>query len=269
MRTLVGCRRFARLESPLSFARKLLVAVLASISLTTAVSTSAVARPAPRPTTSTITGNDISWPQCGKAYPTGSAFGIVGVTDGKPYFGNTCLASEYAWAAATPGGAGFYMNTANPGAASTAVNWYQQRTPDASCAPGHEAACAYNYGFNAAARALAYAQAQTGHSAGTSWWLDVETDNSWSATDLGANLASLRGSIDFLQRTPGVVVGVYSTKYQWTRITGGAPLSLPNWVAGAANLSEAKARCTPAWSATGGPVVLTQAFGPFDTNYAC
>jgi hypothetical protein len=225
--------------------------------------------PAPKAIARGTVGHDISWPQCGKAYPTGSAFGIVGVTDGKPYFGNTCLASEYAWAAATPGGAGFYMNTANPGPASTAVNWYQQRTPDPSCAPGHEAACAYDYGFNAAAKALTYAQAQTGHSTGTAWWLDVETDNSWSATDLGANLASLRGSIDFLQRTPGVVVGIYSTHYQWTRITGGAQLALPNWVAGAANLNEAKARCTPAWSATGGPVVLTQAFGPFDTNYAC
>lgn len=214
-------------------------------------------------------GYDISWPQCGKVYPQGSAFGIVGVTDGKPYFDSPCLASEYAWASATPGGAGFYMNTANPGAASNAVNWYQQKSPDASCAPGHEAACAYNYGFNAAARAVAYAQAQTGHSTGTSWWLDVETDNSWSASDLGANLASLRGSIDFLQHTPGVVVGIYSTHYQYTRITGGAPLAVPNWVAGAANLDDAKTRCTLAWSATGGPVVLSQAFGAYDIDYAC
>jgi hypothetical protein len=214
-------------------------------------------------------GYDISWPQCGKAYPAGSAFGVVGVTDGKPYFGNPCLASEFAWAAATPGGAEFYMNTANPGAASTAVNWYQQKAPDASCAPGHDAACAYNYGFNAAANAVAYAQAQTAHATGTRWWLDVETDNSWSPTDLGANVSSLRGSIDFLQRTPGVVVGIYSTHYQWTRIAGGTQLPLANWVAGATSVNEAKSRCTPAWSATGGPVVLTQAFGPFDTNYAC
>jgi hypothetical protein len=225
--------------------------------------------PAPKAIPHGAIGHDISWPQCGKAYPSGSGFGIVGVTDGKPYFGNTCLASEYAWAAATPGGAGFYMNTANPGVASTAVKWYEQKSPNASCAPGHDAACAYNYGFNAAAHAVAYAQAQTGHSAGTSWWLDVETDNSWSATDTAANLASVQGSIDFLQRTPGVVVGIYSTRYQWTRITGGAQLPVPNWVAGAANVNEAKGRCTSAWSATGGPVVLAQAFGAFDTNYAC
>jgi hypothetical protein len=214
-------------------------------------------------------GYDISWPQCGRAYPSTGDFGIVGVTDGRPFTGNGCLQSEYATAAATPGGAGFYMNTANPGVASTTVNWYSLKSPDGSCAPGHEAACAYNYGFAAAGHAVSYAQAQTGHSTNTTWWLDVETGNSWSPTDLGANLASIRGSIDYLQRQPGVLVGIYSTHYQWTGITGGAQVALANWVAGASNVAQAQGRCTPAWSATGGPVVLTQFFGAFDGNYAC
>jgi len=214
-------------------------------------------------------GHDISWPQCGRAYPSPSAFGIVGVTDGKPYFGNACLASEYAWAKATPGGAGFYMNTANPGRASTAVNWYGQKSPDATCAPGHDAACAYDYGYNAAAHAVGYAQAKTGKAANSTWWLDVETDNSWSPTDLLANVASIKGTIDYLRKQPGVVVGIYSTKYQWDRITGGAKVVVANWVAGATSPADAKSRCTPAWSATGGPVVLTQYFGTFDGDYAC
>jgi hypothetical protein len=214
-------------------------------------------------------GYDISWPQCGRPYPSTGDFGIVGVNDGKPYTGNPCLQSEYAAAAAAPGGAGFYLNTANPGTASTTVNWYGQKAPDASCAPGHDAACAYDYGYNGAAHAVAYAQAQTGHSTGTTWWLDVETGNSWSPTDLGANLASVRGAADFLKTQPGVLTGIYSTHYQWGQITGGAQVPLPNWVAGAANVVEAKARCAPAWSATGGPVVLAQFFGAFDGNYAC
>lgn len=214
-------------------------------------------------------GYDISWPQCGKAYPTSGDFGIVGVTDGRPFTANACLSSEYAAAAATPGGAGFYLNTANPGTASTTVNWYSLKTPDASCAPGHDAACAYNYGSHAAAEAVAYAQAQTGHARGTSWWLDVETGNSWSSADLGANLASIRGSIDFLQQLPSVLVGIYSTRYQWTQITGGVQLPLANWVAGASSVTEARARCSSASSATGGPIVLTQFFGAFDGNYAC
>lgn len=242
----------------------LVAAILAALGIVAAPGS-----PAPKAISHGAVGHDISWPQCGKAFPQGSAFGIVGVTQGKPYFPNPCLAAEYAWAAATPGGAGFYVNTANPGAASTVVKWYQQKTPDASCGPGHDAACAYNYGFNGAANAVAYAQAQTGKTTATTWWLDVETDNSWSATDLAANLAAVRGSVDYLQHQPGVLVGVYSTAYQWGRITGGAPLAVANWVAGAASAAEAKARCTPAWSATGGPVVLTQFFGAFDGDYAC
>lgn len=240
--------------------------------LVTAVLTAlGVAAPAstPKPLPRGAVGHDISWPQCGGAFPQGSAFGIVGVTGGRPYVGNPCLKAEHAWARATPGGAAFYMNTSNPGPASTAVRWYEQKSPDPSCAPGKEAACAYNYGFNAAAHAVSYAQAQTGRSAGTGWWLDVETDNSWSATDLGANLASIRGSLDFLRRVPGVVVGIYSTKYQWTKITGGAQVAVPNWIAGARNLDDAKSRCSPAWSATGGPVVLNQFVAGFDTNYVC
>jgi hypothetical protein len=214
-------------------------------------------------------GHDISWPQCGKAFPKGSAFGIVGVTDGKPYFGNPCLAAEFAWAEATPGGSGFYMNTANPGTASTVVNWYAQKSPDAGCSPANNAACAYDYGWNAAANAVNWAQAKTGKAANRTWWLDIETDNSWSATDLASNFASIRGSVDFLKAQPGVLVGIYSTRFQWTRITGGAQLPLANWVAGARNAAEAKSRCTPDWSASGGPVVLTQFFGQFDGDYAC
>jgi hypothetical protein len=241
----------------------LVTAILTALGVVAAPTTPA------RPIPHGAVGWDISWPQCGRSYPSAGAFGIVGVTDGRPFTGNACLKSEYATAAATPGGAGFYLNTANPGPAATSVAWYSLKAPDASCAPGHDAACAYNYGFQGAANAVAYAQAQTGHSSGTTWWLDVETGNSWSPTDIGANMASIRGSVDYLQSRPGVLVGVYSTHYQWGQITGGAALGLANWVAGAANVADASARCSPAWSATGGPVVLTQFFGAFDGNYAC
>src|SRR6202171_6596818 len=41
------------------------------------------------------TGSDISYPQCGGAYPAG-AFGIVGVNGGYPFVHyNSCLADEY------------------------------------------------------------------------------------------------------------------------------------------------------------------------------
>lgn len=224
--------------------------------------------PAPRVIPSGAVGHDISWPQCGKALPGPGAFGIVGVTGGRSYTKNPCLSSQFAWAEATPGGAGFYINTSNPGVDSIALDWYAQRSPNPACGPADEAACAYDFGFNAAAEAFAYAQASTGSSVGRVWWLDVEPDNSW-ADDIVLNRASLQGSIDFLRRQPGVVVGVYSTPRMWGRIMGDHRPGLPNWVAGARTQADAVAHCTPAFSFTGGPVVLAQWVEGFDHNYVC
>ena len=81
--------------------------------------------------TAAPTGNDISYPQCGGAYPSGSAFGIVGVNHGLANTLNPCLGpsanypsysqSELYWAVATATGAtsqpkaSLYVNTADPG----------------------------------------------------------------------------------------------------------------------------------------------------------
>ncbi|MDP9072593.1 MAG: hypothetical protein M3N98_00215 [Actinomycetota bacterium] len=215
-------------------------------------------------------GSDVSWPQCGGALPAYPGFGIVGVNDGRPFTNNPCLASEYHWAAAA-GRPGFYLNTANPGGAGSAIDWYGQRSPRPSCSPADEAACAYNFGFQGAVQAFSYANTQAAAGPGHTWWLDVETSNSWS-NDRVSNLASISGAIDAL-RIRGVLVGVYSTGYQWGRITGGARRpDLPNWVPGAGSLGEAAARCTGRYSFSGGPVVVTQFLNEsvdFDYDYAC
>ena len=216
---------------------------------------------APRPTS----GSDVSYPQCGGALPAGSAFGVVGVTDGRPYGDNPCLGDEYAWAASAPKSAAFYMNTANPGAASTRVDWYSQAAPQ-PCSPANESGCAYDYGYNAAAEAFTNTETVTGAAYGSVWWLDVETSNSWSA-DVSLNLTDLQGSIDYLQ-AQGVSVGVYSAAAQWAQITGGAQLALPDWVAGAANARRARALCSASFS--GGAVLLVQyPAGGFDGDIAC
>ena len=200
---------------------------------------------------------DVSWPQCGESLPARADAAIVGVNGGKPYEENPCLAEQYGWAASAAGQPAFYMNTANPGADSRIVDWYRQNTPNPSCSRSNEAACAYNYGYNAARHAFATAQARTGAAGRHSWWLDVETTNSWS-DDHGANLADIAGSVDFL-RSQNVPVGVYSTRYQWGVITGGARLpDLPNWVAGARDGGQAARWCAPDSSFTGGPVILVQ-----------
>ena len=39
-------------------------------------------------------GNDVSWPQCGKALPKGQTFGIVGVNNGLANNTNPCLKTQ-------------------------------------------------------------------------------------------------------------------------------------------------------------------------------
>jgi hypothetical protein len=73
-------------------------------------------------------GNDISYPQCGKQFPTGPTFGLVGVDDGIANKANPCLGpysggagtSELYWGSRLPGSTSqprvaLYVNTADPG----------------------------------------------------------------------------------------------------------------------------------------------------------
>ncbi len=216
-------------------------------------------------------GYDVSWPQCGGKVPlpVDGDVGIVGVNGGKPYEENPCLATQYRWARGASSPPAFYMNTANPGTASRVVDWYGQRSPNPACSRNDEAACAFNYGYNAAAHAFAYALRQTGAAARHSWWLDVETTNSWSA-DTALNVADILGSIAYL-RSQNVPVGVYSTEYQWGRITGGTRLpDVPVWLAGARNADQAARWCGPENSFTGGRVLLVQwVQDDLDHNHLC
>ncbi|MDQ6617436.1 MAG: hypothetical protein M3083_22480 [Actinomycetota bacterium] len=197
-------------------------------------------------TAASTLGSDISWPQCGQAYPSKPAFGIVGANDGRPYTTNPCLVSEFGWAS-TSGTVEFYMNTANPGVAL---------------------GDAFNYGYNAARYAYSYATSRVAAGPGHLWWLDVETGNSWS-DDQGANTAVIAGSIAFF-RAQGVLIGIYSTRYQWGVITGGASIpSVPNWVPGAQSAAQAPSFCAARRSFTGGPVVMAQFTTDFDYDYLC
>ncbi len=80
----------------------------------------------------TTTGFDVSYPQCGATLPTSTAFGIVGVNDGRASDFNPCFAppsstsgytqSELYWAESTSTGTAkltskalLYVNTGDPG----------------------------------------------------------------------------------------------------------------------------------------------------------
>jgi hypothetical protein len=229
------------------------------------------------------TGNDVSWPQCGKALPTGQAFGIVGVNNGLANNTNPCLATQLSWAGSSKGGTGqpkvaLYVNTANPGPAgswwptSNVYGGTSVANPYGQCTSGSfGAACSYMYGYakahdDANIRGVANPDAYT-------WWLDVETGNSWSA-DKAANRADLEGMVAYFASI-GAASGIYSTSTQWSQIAGTVPPSSPlyilkSWLAGARTLTLAKRMCSAAPLTGGGTVALTQhVSGGFDYDYSC
>jgi hypothetical protein len=228
-----------------------------------------------RPTTTTSRGYDISYPQCGAAFPSKPAFGIVGVNKGIVFSANPCLAAQVTWAGGSK--AQLYANTGNPGP-NLSSHWPNgQQTPRVCDAASPDTTtCAYDYGWNAANdsyadAAAAYASLKlSGSPTGATWWLDVETSNSWRTTT-SLNVAALQGEAAALQAKGVTHVGVYSTAYQWGVITGStAAFSAdPSWIAGASSEKNAQSPCTGP-SFTGGRVALVQyPSGGFDADVAC
>lgn len=126
-----------------------------------------------------VTGNDISFPQCGGAFPARPAFGIVGVNDGLPNDLNPCLGpssshpsyrqAELYWAVAASTGvssqpkASLYVNTADPGNLDNGrpiADWPKAgATPYGPCKTTrvrtftvgqNSRACAWEYGYKKA-----------------------------------------------------------------------------------------------------------------------
>ena len=211
------------------------------------------------PYTTGSTGFDVSYPQCGSALPSGT-FAIVGVTGGHAFTQNACFGSEYASAtSATPGQVSLYMNL-NAAIGSTASEGLTG--PRGTCKRRDKPCVAYNYGWNAASAALSYAAATPGVVTGTSWWLDIETANSWNS-DPGLNQTTIQGALDGLRAGGATNVGVYSTAFMWNSITGSwNTLLAPVWYPGAT--------CAAASGFTGGPVWLVQtASGASNGDVAC
>lgn len=211
----------------------------------------------------TNTGNDLSWPpsNCTAIPPAYSVFGIVGVTGGLNFTQNPCLFRESHQFKQLS----LYMNTGYPGPATA-----QKYANEAKSCIGQTSAClAYNYGYAAAQYALLYADSQNVNS--NTWWLDVETENSWSHKT-GENRASIQGAIDAINHESLFIkpnIGIYSTPHQWKIITGGWKNKLPNWVGtGSVHRSEALKACAGN-DFTGGGTKLTQYILQIDHDYQC
>ena len=245
-----------------------------------------------------VIGRDVSFPQCGGAMPRErtAAFGILGTNNGTSFTRNPCLVTELKWAKRLASPPAFYANTGNPGP-HRAKHWPLGQTSPKLCASSdsNSLGCSYDYGWNAAWQSYTAAvdAAQRLHAvdrvnarhraANVDWWLDVETMNSWQALDgpaTGAaqlrDVATIAGEVDAL-RTAGVAqVGIYSTPYQWSQITGGSKVTqgrfagAPQWLAGYASHKAAAAGCAHG-GFTDGPVRMTQYLGAdgFDANVVC
>lgn len=224
-------------------------------------------------------GYDISWPQCDGAYPSNPAFGIVGVNRGIVFSENPCLASQLLWAGGAAGE--LYINTANPGPGLSS-RWPVGQTAPRFCDPGHPdtVECAYDYGWNAAMASFETAAASyqllglAGSLVETTWWLDVETSNSWRAEPfaLGFNVAALQGQVDYLHSVGVTKLGFYSTTYQWGEITGGTTVfsAYPSWGAGAPNERVARSHCQSTPGFTGGRLAMVQyPWAGFDADLRC
>ncbi len=207
------------------------------------------------------TGFDISWPQCGAAYPAAPfGFAIVGVTDGRANTQNPCLASEFAWARqGSPAQPSLYMNL-NYGLISSG-----QGITASFCRPFNTACQAYAYGERAATSALAYAASV--HAAAPIWWLDIELGNTWS-NDTTLNAQVIAGAVAVLH-TRGLTAGIYCTPYQWSLIAGSYLPHLPVWSAGAPARAPGS-YCSAGHASGGGPIWLTQyANGNYDGDWSC
>jgi hypothetical protein len=209
-------------------------------------------------------GNDVSWPQCDTGLPDpGYAFGVVGITGGKPFTANPCLARQWRWATANGSGGGVYVNLASavPGGPA------EMHGPAGDCAVVDLPCQTYNQAANTIGAALAEARAH-GVDAPV-WWLDAEVMNHWS-TDDALNTLTVRAAAETLGKA-GIRAGVYSTPVMWRIITGGARLGLPVWVAGGTDDAGAPALCGDrAANFTGGGVLLVQSIPlVYDVNYAC
>lgn len=248
-------------------------------------------------TTTELVGYDVSYPQCGTTLPTGQYFGIVGLNNGVANTTNTCAAAQLAWASQSLSGSHqpkvqVYVNTANPGQVAPQVQDWPTATPTGvtdpygACAGANDLACSWQYGWNRADDDVLQRFAPAAQTAGIAttagsytWWLDVETGNSWQSGSTDAysrNVAALEGMTARFEND-GAKVGLYSTASQWTTITnnqigGTSNLNgLANWRPSGSRLSTAISNCSVAPLTAGGYISLTQYVvqRSIDKNHSC
>jgi hypothetical protein len=215
--------------------------------------------------------------------------------------------SELYWAASSATGTTsqpkveLYVNTADPGNeynGTPIADWptssllsdpfgiCQTTTIGTTIVGDNSPACAWQYGYNMATQDMQWlvnaanaintqlnATFIASDTTRYTWWLDVETANSWQSGASGQlmNAADLLGMDNAINSAPAATpVGIYSTSSQWSSITGGqSTLNLPDWIPGARTESGAISNCSLT-TFSGGPVAITQwTSHSLDGDYSC
>jgi hypothetical protein len=204
-------------------------------------------------------GRDVSWPNCNATPPNDAAFGIVGATGGLVFYPNPCLFEEAHWFT----NLSLYMNTGYAGKS----NAEKYVSYPLHCNISDESCLAYNFGYNAGMYAIDYAASQYVHT--NVWWLDVETENSWS-TNTAYNRASLVGMVAAIkQNTLLPTIGFYSYPGQWDAITASWHNGYPNWAATGSDSYQTATSYCRGQAFNGGQTWLTQYTTRLDNDYAC
>ena len=267
-------------------------AVRSLVVVALAVAAAVLALPGTASAAPTTVGYDVSYPQCGTSLPRDRAFAVIGVNGGLSTKTNPCLTQQLTWAWGSSGAvrsqprAQLYLNTANPGQIAPQVATWPQAgtTPYGLCTGSNSLACSWQYGWERAQNSVvsfftpaARAARVDSSPARYTWWLDVETMNSWqsgSSEALARNRATLEGMTSYLLSRGGRV-GIYSTNYQWAQIAGTVPsesilAGRDNWLAGATTLTGAKSNCSRSALVPRGRVTLTQyVVNGLDRNHSC
>lgn len=202
---------------------------------------------------------DISWPNCKNSQQFYSQ-AIIGVSGGLDYHSNKCLNQQVSQTTAYQ----LYINSGYPG---TNVHTNLQNGPKACHSVGLLICRAFNYGYNSVLYDLNYANLNNAHS--RIWWIDVETDNSWTNNIL-VNRAAILGQILALNQHNFLnIVGIYSDQTQWQQINGNWQNHLIVWLAtGSTSRTVAKVACN-SHSFSGGPIIYSQYTTSIDINYSC
>ena len=217
-----------------------------------------------------VRGGDISWPNCPKGMgvpgrrtqglplPLSDAqFFVIGLTNGRAFTRNPCLASQLEAARTRGVLASAYTMLSYPNRA--------ERARHGAAGPFGTATYAdriANVGHAQASFALD-TMAAAGF-ASPFVWIDVEprAERRWSRT-VANNQALIRGALR-AAADRGIGSGIYTYALAWRQITGGLQLDVPLWAPGhsRARTFARKQRQTIASCARtsfiGGPLVMTQ-----------